>query len=75
MLLCSPHRTATPSTQGESDNPASERQPVTHVAETDQTRYKVVTTALLVPYSRITLLSGIKIMHYLLAHCVVMLPP
>ena len=41
MLLCSPHRTATPSTQGESDNPASEHQPVTQVAETDQTRYKV----------------------------------
>ena len=43
MLLCSPHRTATPSTQEESDSPASERQLVTQVEETDhdQTRYKV----------------------------------
>ena len=47
MLLCSPHRNATPSTQGESDNPASERQPVTQVEETNQSRYKVVTTVLL----------------------------
>ena len=43
MLLCSPHRTATPSTQKERDSPASERQPVTQVEETDhdQTWYKV----------------------------------
>ena len=43
LSICSPHRSTTTDTQRESDNPASERQPVTQLAETDQTRYKVVT--------------------------------
>ena len=36
MSICSLHRTATPATQVESDNPASEHQPITQVAVTDQ---------------------------------------